>query len=63
MLPLVTYEMVRERNQERVARSLRKYWLRRADEEMPAPPVPAFRDADVIELIFGAACEVEDAIA
>ncbi|GEM_PF-5696393 len=62
MLPLVTYEMVRQRNQERMAKSIRNYWLRHANADT-TPAMPPVRDADVIELVFGAACEVEDAIA
>lgn len=63
MLPLITYKLVHERNEERVARSINRYWLSRSATEEPShEPAPA-RDADVIELIFGALCEVEDAIA
>ncbi|HEY7469651.1 MAG TPA: hypothetical protein VIC07_09025 [Acidimicrobiia bacterium] len=63
MFPLISYEMVRERNEEQVRTAGRRYWWRQALREVhPTVPDPQ-READVIELVFGAHCLVEDAIA
>ena len=66
MLPLISYEMIRQRNEERRQRSLSRYWWRyvRSDEMVPEPALIAepVRDADVVELVFGTHCGVEEPI-
>lgn len=62
MLPLATYEMIRQRNEERRARSMRRYWWRYAMPETETAPPMVARDADVIELVFGAHCDAEEPI-
>ena len=59
MLPMVSYDMIRKSNEERRERSLRRFWWRYRDEEIVAQPI---READVIELAFGARCEMEEPI-
>jgi hypothetical protein len=62
VLPLVTYEMVRQLNEERRARSLKRFWWRYVPPE-PTVTVPqSVQVADVIELVFGAHCETEESI-
>ena len=62
MLPLVTYEMVRQLNEERRARSLKRFWWRYVQPE-PTVTVPqSVQVADVIEWVFGAHCETEESI-
>ena len=62
MLPLVSYEMVRQLNEERRARSLKRFWWRYVQPE-PTVTVPqSVQVADVIELVFGAHCETEESI-
>jgi len=57
VLPLVTYELIRQMDEERRDRSLRRFRWRLAGTEV----VPA-GDADVIELAFGPRCEMEEPI-
>ena len=63
MLPMIPFEVIRQMNEERVAKATRSHWLRHAAPDAIVSKPPSQRDADVIELVFGAACEVEDAIA
>jgi hypothetical protein len=58
MLPMVSYEMIRQRNEERRARSLRRFWWRYSEGEK-AVPRPA-GGADVIEVAFGTRCDLEE---
>jgi hypothetical protein len=60
MLPMVSYEMIRQRDEERRARSLRRFWWRYGDGE-EGVPVPA-GGADVIEVAFGARCDLEESV-
>jgi hypothetical protein len=59
MLHMITYELIRQRNEERRERSLRRFWWRytRTDDM-----VETTRDADVIELAFGSSCQMEEPI-
>ncbi|HSJ83419.1 MAG TPA: hypothetical protein VLA91_06340 [Acidimicrobiia bacterium] len=59
MLPMVSYEMIRQRNEERRARSLRRFWWRYGKGE--AVPEPA-GGADVIEIAFGTRCDLEEPV-
>jgi hypothetical protein len=59
MLPMVSYDMIRQRNEERRARSLRRFWWRYGNEK--AVPVPS-GGADVIEVAFGTRCELEEPV-
>jgi len=63
MLPLVTYEMIRQRDEERRTRSLKKFWWRYVEPvDAPGTPSSSIADAEVIELVFGAHCEIEEPI-
>ena len=59
MLPLVTYELIRQMDEERRDRSLRRFRWRLAWTETEVVPAG---DADVIELAFGPRCEMEEPI-
>ncbi|HEX6146374.1 MAG TPA: hypothetical protein VF083_06300 [Acidimicrobiia bacterium] len=59
MLPLVTYEMIRQMEEERRDRSLRRFRWRSTRTQ---PEVVADGVADVIELAFGTRCEMEEPI-
>lgn len=58
MLPIISYEMVRQRNEERRERSIKRFWWRYA----PVEELPAFDSAgaDVIEVAFGTHCGMEE---
>jgi hypothetical protein len=63
MFSLVTYEMIRQMNEERRAKSLQKFWWRHVDQSPHPVAVPTTADAaEVIELVFGAHCEAEESI-
>ena len=63
VLPLVTYELIRQMEDERRDRSLRRFRWRFAGTEAEVVPVGvADGVADVIELAFGAHCEMEEPI-
>lgn len=59
VLPLVTYELVRQMEEERRDRSLRRFRWRSAGTEAEAVTAGG---ADVIELAFGTRCEMEEPI-
>jgi len=57
MLPWVTYELIRQRDEERRARSLRRFrWRHRQGGD---DPLDMTGGADVIEVAFGARCDRE----
>jgi hypothetical protein len=60
MLPLVTYELIRQRDEERRARSLQRFWwrYRQGGED----PLDLTGGADVIEVAFGARCDREEPV-
>lgn len=65
MLPIVSYDMVRQRNEERRERSLLRFRRLFGDRGESAPGlVPAVgsfeQDADVIEVVFGTHCGREE---
>ncbi len=60
MLPITSYEMVRRMQEERRERSLRRFWWRYREPELEPPVSPWIREAEVIELVFGARCETEE---
>ena len=60
MLPLVTYELIRQRNEERRARSLRRFWWRYNQGGEDA--LGTTGGADVIEVAFGARCDLEEPV-
>jgi hypothetical protein len=60
MLPMTTYEMVRKMNEERRERSMRKFWWRHRDSDPGTGASPWLQDAEVIELVFGTHCGVEE---
>ncbi len=62
MLPMTGYEMVRRMNEERRERSMRNYWWKHREPVVEPPLAPDSGDADVIELVFGARCDVEEPI-
>jgi hypothetical protein len=62
MLPLVTYEMIRQMDEERRARSMKRFWWRHLQPETDTATPIVTRDADVIELVFGARCDAEEPI-
>lgn len=62
VLPLVTYELVRQMEEERRDRSLRRFRWRFARTEAEMMPVGVDGVADVIELAFGTRCEMEEPI-
>ena len=59
VLPLVTYELIRQMEDERRDRSLRRFRWRFAGTEAE---VESAGVADVIELAFGTRCEMEEPI-
>lgn len=60
MLPITSYEMVRQMNEERREKSLRRFWWRHQDPGPETTLSPAQRDAEVIELMFGTLCDAEE---
>ena len=58
MLPMVSYEMIRQRNEELRARSLRRFWwlYNKGGEAVPE----SVGAADIIEVAFGARCDLEE---
>ncbi len=62
MFPLVSYEMVRQMNEERRERSLKRFWWRHVESDASVAVHSSGHDADVIELVFSAHCQVEDSI-
>ena len=58
MLPIISYEMIRQKNEERRERSIKRFWWRHAPtDEVPAVDGPG---ADVIEVAFGTHCGMEE---
>jgi hypothetical protein len=60
MLPLVAYELIRQRNEERRARSLRRFWWRYSQDGEEA--LDTTGGADVIEVFFGTSCDLEEPV-
>jgi hypothetical protein len=59
--------MVRQVNEERMERSLKRFWWRHVEPDasvaiLSSAHDSSAHDADVIELVFSAHCEVEDSI-
>jgi len=62
MLPLVTYDMIRQMNEERRARSMRRFWWRYRQPETEIGTSEVAHDAELFELTFGAPCDAEEPI-
>ena len=62
VFPLVSYEMVRQMNEERRERSMKRFWWRHIEPDASVAVLSSAQNADVIELVFSAHCEVEDSI-
>ena len=63
MHPFISYDMGRQASEERRAKALKVFaWRSQPDRTSDHEPHRT-RDADVIEVLFGAQCEAEDAIA
>lgn len=62
MLPISSYDMVRQINEERRAKSLRKFWWRHQRPEEDTIVSPWIRQAEVIEVVFGTHCDAEEPI-
>jgi hypothetical protein len=60
MMRLVTYEMVRHLDEERRARSMKRFWWRHAQLATETVMPTVTPDADVIELVFGARCDAAE---
>lgn len=56
MLQSASFEMIRQLDEELRQVSIRKFWWRYARPE----PVAPVSEAEVIELVFGAQCEIEE---
>jgi hypothetical protein len=63
MHPFMSYEVGRQASEERKANALRAFKWRFEPDPIIRNQPSRRRDAEVIEVLFGAQCEVEDAIA
>lgn len=59
MLPIIGYEMIRQRNEERRERSMRRFWWRYTSVDAPVDTTPS---ADVVEVVFGTHCDLEEPV-
>lgn len=60
MLPMVSYELILQRNEERRARSLRRFWWRYS--QGGEDTLDRNGGADVIEVVFGTRCDLEEPV-
>jgi hypothetical protein len=63
MHPFTSYEVGRQASEERRAKALRALAWRPRPDDLGGSHLRRAQDADVIEVLFGAQCEAEDAIA
>jgi len=60
MLPSAGFEMIRHLDEELRQASMRKFWWKYVPLDPEPVPVEHINEADVIELVFGTHCEVEE---
>lgn len=60
MLPSAAFQMIRQLDEEMRQVSMRKFWWKYVRSDPEPEPIEHITEADIIELVFGPHCEVEE---